>query len=320
MDNVTHTLAGLALAGAGLSRRCGRGTALTLAVASNLPDVDAALALLGRWDYFLDRRTVTHSAAGIPFLALAAAWTLRRLYPEMRLGVLFGLNVLGMSLHVAMDLLNSYGVCPLHPIDGTRYELAWVFIVDLVMLALLALPWLVRRLPARDPGRADEARFRAALAATLLYVALCGIAHRRAGMLLADHLRSAGRGRSPPDSAYVFPEALGCHRFRAAVHRGRDVSLYLVHVVSGRVELKREFGCDAGSPEVEAVRASPTGRRLAGFFKAPVWTAARDAAGAVHVSVFDLRFVSTVLPDLGRTLFRFEFVVSRGSIVGPGDR
>ena len=48
MDNLTHTLAGVAMARAGLADRWGRGTTLVMAIASNLPDVDIAAALVRR--------------------------------------------------------------------------------------------------------------------------------------------------------------------------------------------------------------------------------------------------------------------------------
>lgn len=47
MDNVTHTMLGVALARAELAQRLGKGTTLVMVVASNLPDVDALWVMLG---------------------------------------------------------------------------------------------------------------------------------------------------------------------------------------------------------------------------------------------------------------------------------
>ena len=65
MDNIAHSMLGVAMARAGLASRCGRGTTITLLVASNLPDVDALVnRALGVEMGFLVRRTWTPSPAG----------------------------------------------------------------------------------------------------------------------------------------------------------------------------------------------------------------------------------------------------------------
>ena len=48
MDDLAHTLAGLALAEAGLERRTALGAA-TLVIGANLPDVDALAYAVGGW-------------------------------------------------------------------------------------------------------------------------------------------------------------------------------------------------------------------------------------------------------------------------------
>ena len=62
MDNLTHTLLGVGMANAGLSRRFGRGALVTLFLSSNLPDIDGIWAMWrGGGDAFLSRRALTHS-------------------------------------------------------------------------------------------------------------------------------------------------------------------------------------------------------------------------------------------------------------------
>jgi hypothetical protein len=62
---------------------------------------------------------------------------------------------------------------------------------------------------------------------------------------------------------------------------------------------------DFDDPLVRDARATPFGRRLDGFFKAPVWQVRHDAAGGSQVVAWDLRFKSLVV-DRGPV---FEFVV-----------
>jgi membrane-bound metal-dependent hydrolase YbcI (DUF457 family) len=248
-----------------------------LALASNLPDIDILTALTGRWDYFLMRRTFTHSVLGVPLLALAAALVERRIWPKLSFGTLFALNVLGMVLHVCFDLLNSYGVRPLYPFVDARYELAWVFIVDLALIALLAVPLLTWK-------RGDAERWaRGTLAAVALYVMMCGGARAYAARLLDGATHGASY-------TYVFPEALGNHRFRGAVRRGDEWSLWQIRLPAGVCEKRATYVTRADDPAVRSVRATADARRLEEFYRAPVW----EPAGEGCWRVFDLRFMSTV--------------------------
>lgn len=314
MDNLTHTLVGVAMANAGLARRIGRGTTLTLAVASNLPDVDAVTALWLRWDFFLARRTLTHSVIGVPLLAALGAWVASRYYPHIPRRVLFGLFLLGMVVHVLFDLVNSYGVVLFYPLSERRFELAWVFIVDLALLALLCMPLALTRLSPWMLARL-ETLSRLSLAATAGYILLCGAAHARA----VEALDAIARQESPrPSFSYVFPEVLGCHRFRAVVRQKERYRLYLVDVLSGEGELRAVHRTDEGTPDVEAVRATVAARRLLAFYKAPVWRGdgvEGCAQGSGVVTVYDLRFVTTVI-ERG-TPFAFRFRRTRQGVEGP---
>jgi len=83
MDNLTHTLLGVGMAHAGLTKRFGKGTLLFLAVASNFPDLDIFWAKFMGGPSFLHRRMLTHSVVGIPLLALAAAYLFHLMYKHI---------------------------------------------------------------------------------------------------------------------------------------------------------------------------------------------------------------------------------------------
>ena len=78
MDNLCHTLAGAALARAGLGRRTALGTA-ALVLGANLPDLDVVSAFLGRTSDLAFRRGWTHGVLAMavwPFVltTLLLAW------------------------------------------------------------------------------------------------------------------------------------------------------------------------------------------------------------------------------------------------------
>lgn len=176
MDNMTHSLVGLALGelvdralppGADPTRRRIRRRALLLTglLASNFPDLDLVLTPLlpAPLGYLLHHRGHTHTLLyALPQVALllALVWVLwpgaRRLLREDRQArrAVIGTALLGMVLHLSFDALNVYGVHPFHPFDSRWLYGDLVFIVEPVFwtalgvaLALLAggrlLRWLL---------------------------------------------------------------------------------------------------------------------------------------------------------------------------------
>ncbi len=141
MDNLAHTLAGAALAEAGLKRRTPLAMA-TLVIGANLPDLDAVTLLFNSG--LAARRGWTHGVLAIallPILLTVAmlAWdrAVRRkrdplLVPAIPSEILI-LAFLGVLSHPFLDWLNSYGLRWLMPFDGRWFYGDALFIVD---------PWL----------------------------------------------------------------------------------------------------------------------------------------------------------------------------------
>lgn len=158
MDNLAHTLVGLALADAGLKRKTALAT-VTLAVAANLPDIDGIIYLFGTGpDALAFRRGWTHGVVAMVVLPLLLAgcinwwnWRFRERRPGARLPVrprwLLALAVIGVWSHPLLDLLNSYGVRLLMPFsDRWFYGDALVIIDPWVWLVLAAgVLWSRRR-------------------------------------------------------------------------------------------------------------------------------------------------------------------------------
>ena len=174
MDNLTHSLAGLALGElthrllpaepdpqrAGTRRRL---LLVSAAVASNFPDLDLVLTGLAPepLGYLLHHRGHTHTllyALPQALLMLAAIWLLwpaarhlLRTNGPARLGLL-ATTVLGLLLHLGMDAMNVYGVHPFAPFDPRWFYGDMVFIVEPVfwlalgtpLAAHVARPWLRR--------------------------------------------------------------------------------------------------------------------------------------------------------------------------------
>lgn len=142
MENLTHTLVGLAAAKAGLERTSPYATATCL-VAANLPDGDIVTLAFGPYVYLEQHRGVSHSVVGTLVLAVllpAFVYALDRLVARLRgreptarfKGLLLSSLVVSAT-HPLLDWTNSYGVRPLLPWDGRWVYGDLVFIID---------PWL----------------------------------------------------------------------------------------------------------------------------------------------------------------------------------
>jgi inner membrane protein len=142
MDNLTHSLVGLAAAKAGLERLSPGATAACV-LAANAPDLDILATLGGKWFYVHHHRGITHSFVGTLALALLIPCLfyaidlliarIRKRPPRVRfLGLLIA-SVIVSASHPLMDWTNNYGVRPFLPWSGDWYYGDLVFIID---------PWL----------------------------------------------------------------------------------------------------------------------------------------------------------------------------------
>lgn len=315
VDSVTHTLIGVGMANALFRERVGRETVPILAVASNLPDIDALVHLTGDTTSILMRRTFGHSLLLIPIWSLVLALLLRRLYPHLGLKTLFGLSLLGAGVHICFDLVNSFGVVLLWPFSDWRPEWGILFIIDLVLTGLLAAPLLLSLVRKVRPHL--EILSRGALVCVAAYVLFCGWNRIAAKQVLAEETARLGE---QVDFSYVFPEPLGPHRWRGVIRTGEDYRIFLIHPLSRRIEEKGVVRTDLDDPAARRARASRLGRRLEWFFKAPVWTvtssesrASNPGSESIEVSVRDLRFSSIVIHR--ESPFVYHFRISGDGIV-----
>ncbi len=142
MDNLTHSLVGLAAAKAGLER-LSPGATVACVLAANAPDLDILAVLGGKWFYLHHHRGITHSFVGTLALALLIPCLfyavdllvarIRKRPPRVRFTGLLIASLIASATHPLMDWTNNYGVRPFLPWSGEWYYGDLVFIID---------PWL----------------------------------------------------------------------------------------------------------------------------------------------------------------------------------
>ncbi|MEM7688311.1 MAG: metal-dependent hydrolase [Pseudomonadota bacterium] len=160
MDNLTHSLAGAALAQTGLKKKTGLGLP-ALVIGANLPDVDAACFFwLEGTEHLGFRRGITHGPPAwvlLPVVLAALLWWFDRWQdkrgkrPEGRLPVsfkwLYILSFIGTLSHPAMDWFNVYGIRLLEPFSSRWFYGNVLFIIDAWLIAILGIgvSWSARQ-------------------------------------------------------------------------------------------------------------------------------------------------------------------------------
>lgn len=138
--------------------RAGRGTTIALLLASNAPDIDIVATAGGAANYLAWHRGVTHGPLGIVGLGLVSAglvWlgrrsldkrnggsssspgTARATTPDASFAMLVAVSMVGVLLHVLMDLPTSYGIRLLAPFSWRWFAVDWMPIVDIYLLIAL---------------------------------------------------------------------------------------------------------------------------------------------------------------------------------------
>lgn len=152
MDNITHSLFALTLARTRLrpAGSAGRATTAVLLLSSNVSDIDIVAAFSPvPGSYLAAHRGPTHGPLGLVSLALVCA-ALASILPRLRRRVdddappapgfvrLTMIALLGVTMHVAMDLPTPYGTRLLSPFSSRWYALDWLPIISIPLWIVLA--------------------------------------------------------------------------------------------------------------------------------------------------------------------------------------
>lgn len=139
MDNLTHSLVGLAVSKVGLERLSPATSAVCL-IAANAPDADIVTLAFGRWTYLHHHRGITHSIVGTLLLAIVipllfllgdrAVARIRQRSPALKLKGLLIASLIASATHPLLDWTNSYGVRPFLPWNPKWVYGDLVFIID----------------------------------------------------------------------------------------------------------------------------------------------------------------------------------------------
>ena len=194
MDNLCHSLIGMAVSRAGLNKLTPLATS-TLVIANNLPDIDIGVYATNTLAMSF-RRGWTHGVLAqllLPIALTGAMLAYDRYYKKSapgdraRPGPLLLLSYIGVLLHVFMDFTNTYGVRLLMPFSDRWFYGDAIYIVDPWIYLTLGIGWFLAK------NRPRPAQIGVTLAA-IYVVAMLGsnlLARREVASGLARAGRSA---------------------------------------------------------------------------------------------------------------------------------
>jgi inner membrane protein len=299
MDNLTHTLTGLALSRAGLSRWYAR-PALVLMLAANIPDIDIVTIASGPFDYFQYHRGVTHAIAMLPVMALLPVLVVCAVSRTMRgWKAAYVLSVIGVASHLLLDWTNTYGVRFFLPFSSQWFHLDLNGLTDLWIWSVLILAFLgplLGKLVSSEIGATPSAgRGLALFALAVIPTYDFGrfLIHQRA----LDTLNSRVYQGGPPIRVAAFPSSTADpFQWAGWVERPDFVMRFSMSLLAefdptnGAVIYKPPPG-----PVLDAARQAFIVRKFLEFAQYPLWqvTPTADPEGARRVDVRDWRFPFT---------------------------
>ncbi|WMJ09075.1 metal-dependent hydrolase [Nitrosomonas sp. sh817] len=183
-------------------------------IAAAFPDIDLVLRLIDTLTYLNWHQGPTHSLVLLPVWAGLLAWSFSGL-SRGRFGwqLFYQPACLGLTIHIAGDLITSYGLMLFAPFSTERYSLPLVFVIDpwfsLIIAAGLIASW-------RYPRRRI-----AAIAALLVlcgYVIFLFMLHQQAAAIAHRYAESQTISYSQID---VLPQPLSPFHWKIII-RNRE--------------------------------------------------------------------------------------------------
>ena len=309
MEPITHFLTGACLSRAGFNRKTALATT-TMTLAAEAPDLDVLGHFKGAVFGFAHHRGITHTLAGSPFIAGLVVllvygcyrWKYRhgRVGDPPRWGLLLLFAWIAVLSHILLDFTNNYGVRPFSPFYPRWYSWDIVFIVEPVLLAMLAAALALPRLfslineeiGARDRGPRGRTAAWLALAGMVLLWGVRDYEHRHAIAALEARTYNGAE----PLRVSAFPYWVNPFRWVGVVETRDFFETMRVDSLTpdvdpdnrGQVRYKPE-----DTPATLAAKRSYLGRVYLDWAKYPITETEKLAGpgGGYLVRFFDLRFL-----------------------------
>lgn len=216
MDILTHAGIGLIAASPFLAHR--PALAVGIVAGSVLPDLDAFCRLLDKRAFLRAHQTWSHAlpvqlamSLGVGAVATLSGWN------GLELG---GGLLAGFTGHSLLDLTNTFGVAWLTPLSRRRFCLEWVFFIDAIVLAVIAVSLTVVIPFWLHWGEVPLLYSVSCLAFLAVYFLGKGVLRRRAG-------------KFSPKAKSLVPSALVPWRYFGTERQGDAITFFRVSALTG---------------------------------------------------------------------------------------
>ncbi len=310
MDNLTHTLTGIALSHAGLNRKTRFATLVTV-LGANLPDIDQVTRLAGSATYLKYHRGLTHSLLGVAVLAALLGGAVyhfgrtaapKKAAPPIDGRWLLAACLISTASHLLLDFSNAYGIRPFLPFSGRWYAWDIMSILDPLLLLLLAaglgLPAVLRLVTEEVGGRGLELRRGAyfCLGSMVVLWGLREFSHRRVlGMLDAHVYRQQN-----PMRLGAFPSPANPFSWTGVVET--ETSFYVLETDALADDVDPESALVLHKPEASPALSAALRTRAGEIFSSFarfLWARVEESENGYFVTLQDVRFMSQTLSRRG---------------------
>ncbi len=332
MDNITHSLTGLAMARAGLNRLSPRAT-LLLILSANAPDLDVVAAPWGALRYLEVHRGYTHSLVGLPFMAalsvLVTAAICRQKLPWFRAWLL---ACLGVGSHLLLDWTNGYGIRLFLPFSSRWFHLDINSLYDVVLLTALvvAAVWPSFAGLVNSEIGAKSSKGRASAIAVLLFFVLFDLGRMLMHQRVIAQLNSMMFDGAVPIRVAALPSRMNPFAWNAIVETESAFRALRVKAFTDvDPDSGRSFEKLPRDPAILSASATPAFRFFQYFARFPVWSEQPAAIGkqrSTRVELTDLEFGRpgtgafhcVALLDSGDHVLQSVFTYGSGADLGWG--
>jgi inner membrane protein len=307
LEPITHFLTGACLARAGFNRKTALATA-TMTLAAEAPDLDVFGSVRGSVFAFAHHRGFTHSFLGLFLVSTVVVgfvyglWRLRgqpvkdpNLPP--RWGLLFLFAYLAGLSHILLDFTNNYGVRPFWPFWEKWYSWDIVFILEPVLLIVLALGLVVpgffalinQEVGVRSKGLRGRGAAIAALAAMVVVWAVRDFEHRKAIHALEARIYD----QADPLRVGAYPTYINPFVWHGVVETRNFFALAEVNSLAPEVDpddaMQIRYKPEE-TPITLAAKRSYLGRAYLDWARFPITETEPTPTGGYIVHFYDLRF------------------------------
>lgn len=235
MDPLTHALSGALLARATAPSAQSSEHVLPLRtrilvgfLAAAFPDLDLALRLIDTLTYLNWHQGPTHSLVMLPVWAFLLSYLFFRLSRKQYSWKAFYWPVcMGIAIHIAGDLITSYGLMLFAPFSTQRFSLPLVFVLDpWFSLIIIAGLFFSLRFPLQRVFSV------CALVGLLCYVSFLWNLHERAMNIGVTYADSQAMKEVKVD---VLPQPLSAFNWKIIIQDGQTYHVAYINLLRDRV-------------------------------------------------------------------------------------